>query len=96
LLDVGPGEFDTLTVLARHPVPALFVAGANDEITPVDDVRRLHDRAGADSRFLVVPGATHEAVSYFFDDLVAPVLDWLDPGRQTITRTNLAPGSPSS
>ena len=96
LLNVDPGDLDTLSVLAGHPLVALFVAAANDEITPVDDVRRLHDQAGADSRFLVIPGATHEAVLYFFDDLVPPVLDWLNTGPGAITRTNPAPGSPPS
>jgi pimeloyl-ACP methyl ester carboxylesterase len=77
LLDVHPAELDPLTVLARNPVVALFVAGAEDRITPAGQVQRLYETASSGSRFLVVPDATHEAVSYFFDDLVPPVLHWL-------------------
>jgi pimeloyl-ACP methyl ester carboxylesterase len=78
LLKVEPEELDTLTVLDRHPVDALFVAGANDTISPPAEVRRLRDQSGAGGRFLVIPGATHEALLYFFDDLVPSVLDWLN------------------
>jgi pimeloyl-ACP methyl ester carboxylesterase len=76
LIQVEPGELDPLTVLARDPVVALFVAGAEDTITPASEVRRLYEAAEGGSGFLEVPQATHEAVSYFFDDLVPPVLEW--------------------
>ncbi len=95
LLKVGPGELDTLAVLTRHPVEALFVAAVDDRITPAKDVRRLRDRADARSRLLVVPGATHEALLYFFDDLVPPTLDWFDRARDSVTQTNPAPDSAS-
>lgn len=80
VLEVQPGELDPLTVIARTPVDALFVAGAEDRVTPVAAVRTLYEHAGNESRFIVVPGATHEAVPYFFEDLVDPVLSWLNGG----------------
>jgi len=58
-------------------VTALFVAGAEDKITPVTDVEQLHALAAPGSELIVVPDATHEAVTYFFADLVPPVLTWL-------------------
>jgi pimeloyl-ACP methyl ester carboxylesterase len=77
LLGVDPSQLDPLTVMNQDPVVALFIAGAEDRITPVGEVRRLYESAGAGSRMMVVPAATHEAVLYFLGDLVPPVLDWL-------------------
>ena len=77
LLKVEPGELDTTTVLARTPVPALFVAGGLDDIAPVSDVSRLHTLAGSGSPLLVLPEATHESLPYWLDDLADPVLTWL-------------------
>ena len=77
VLGIPAGELDTTTELARCPVAALLVAGAEDKITPVADVEQLHALAAPDSKMIVVPDATHEAVTYFFADLVPPVLTWL-------------------
>jgi len=77
LLNVPADELDTTTELARHPVTALFVAAAEDDITPPADVAQLRALAAPGSKLIVVPGATHEAVTYFFPELVLPVLDWL-------------------
>ena len=77
VLEVPAGELDTTTGLARRPVTALFVAGAEDKITPVADVEQLHALAAPGSELIVVPDATHESVTYFFADLVPPVLAWL-------------------
>jgi pimeloyl-ACP methyl ester carboxylesterase len=77
VLETPAGEFDTTTELVRCPVTALFVAGAEDKITPVTDVEQLHALAAPGSELLVVPDATHEAVTYFFAELAPPVLTWL-------------------
>jgi pimeloyl-ACP methyl ester carboxylesterase len=77
VLEVSADELDTTTGLARSPVAALFVAGTEDRITPVADAEQLQALAAPGSRLIVVPGATHEAVTYFFADLVPPVLAWL-------------------
>jgi pimeloyl-ACP methyl ester carboxylesterase len=76
-LGVTASELDITTVLARHPVPALFVAGAEDTIAPEADVAALQRLAATGSELLVVPKATHEALTYYFEDLTPPVLDWL-------------------
>jgi len=78
ILDVAPNELDITTLLARKPVPALFVAGAEDQVTTIADVSRLEQLAAPESQLIIVPNATHEAVTYFFDDLVPPVLAWLN------------------
>jgi pimeloyl-ACP methyl ester carboxylesterase len=77
VLGIPADELDTTTELARRPVTALFVAGVEDKITPVTDVEQLRALASPGSELIVVPGATHEAVTYFFADLVPPVLTWL-------------------
>jgi alpha-beta hydrolase superfamily lysophospholipase len=84
-LGVPAAELDTTTVLARHPVTALFVAGGEDTIAPVADVAALERLAAPGSRLLVVPHATHEALTYYFADLTAPVLAWLDRTNQAGT-----------
>ena len=78
LLQIPATEFDTTTVLRRKPVGALFIAGGLDTIAPVTDVQRVYALALPDSKFIVVPGATHEALTYYFKDLVPAVLPWLD------------------
>ena len=78
VLQVPAGELDTTTVLKRRPVAALFVAGAEDKIAPAKDVALLSSLASPGSKLIVVPGATHEALTYYFDDLLPPVLAWLD------------------
>jgi pimeloyl-ACP methyl ester carboxylesterase len=77
VLDVPPDELDTTTILKRHPVSALFIAGGQDTITPAAEVSRLKSLASPASKFLQVPDGTHEALPYFFDELEAPVKDWL-------------------
>ncbi len=81
VLKVPAGELDTTTELARSRVPALLVAGAEDKITPVSDVEQLQALAAPGSELIVVPDATHESVTYFFADLVPPVLAWLSGER---------------
>ena len=76
-LGVSAAELDMTTVLTRHPVRALFVAGAEDTIAPSDDVAVLQQLAAPGSKLVVVPDATHEALTYYFDDLTGPVLGWL-------------------
>jgi pimeloyl-ACP methyl ester carboxylesterase len=78
LLKVSPGDLDTSTFIARHPFPALFIAGADDKVSPPDEVRKLSTLAGPGSDLIIVPGATHESLTYFFKDLVPPITTWLD------------------
>jgi pimeloyl-ACP methyl ester carboxylesterase len=85
VLGVQAGDLDTTTVLARHPVNALFISGSKDDVIPPAYVRRLFAEALPDSELIVVPGATHETVTYRFSELVPPVLAWLNtnaPARQ--------------
>jgi pimeloyl-ACP methyl ester carboxylesterase len=77
VLEVPAGELDTTTELAGHPVTALFVAAENDKIAPVADVKQLRALAAPGSELIIVPDATHESVTYFFADLIPPVLSWL-------------------
>jgi pimeloyl-ACP methyl ester carboxylesterase len=81
LLDIAPTEFDTTTVLGRKPVKALFIAGADDKIAPVPEVKKVRALALPGSEFVVVPEATHEALTYYFKDLTPVVLPWLDQKR---------------
>ena len=85
LLEVAPEQLDTTTILTRHPVPALVVVGTEDKITPPADVRKVYDEASPGSGWIEVPGATHEAVTYEFNDLVPPVLAWLEGGAREST-----------
>lgn len=80
LLCTSPEELDTEVVLARNPVPALFVAGGDDKISPVSEVRRLQSHASPGSELVVIPKASHESVTYFFHGLAQPVISWLNHG----------------
>ena len=78
LLDIPASEFDTTTVLRRTPVKALFIAGVEDDIAPPAEVREDEILAAPGSKFIVVPGATHEALTYYFNDLLPAVSRWMD------------------
>ena len=78
VLDLPAEELDTTTALRRQPVQALLVAGEDDRIAPVAEVERLQARLLPGSRLMVVPGATHESLTYYFSDLREPVLTWLE------------------
>jgi pimeloyl-ACP methyl ester carboxylesterase len=77
VLGTTAAELDTTTQLARYPVTALFVAADGDDIAPLDDVKQLVALARPPSRMILVPHSTHETVTYYFADLVPPVLTWL-------------------
>jgi len=81
LLKIPAKEFDTTTVLRRKPVKALFVAGGDDKISPVAEVEQVRALALPDSEMIVVPDATHEALTYYFKELEPVVLPWLDEGK---------------
>jgi len=83
VLHVAPGELDPAVWLARTPVKALFVAGENDRVVSVAEIRSLCDAAASGSQLVILPGATHEALPYFFEELIPPVLGWLD--RETVS-----------
>jgi pimeloyl-ACP methyl ester carboxylesterase len=78
LLEISPAEFDITTVLRRKPVKALFIAGEDDKISPPPEVEKVQALAAPGSEFIIVPEATHEALTYYFKDLVPVVLPWLD------------------
>ncbi len=84
VLDIAASEFDTTTVLERTPVKALFIAGEDDKIAPVSEVKRVRALALPGSELVVVPEATHEALTYYFKDLTPVVAPWLD--RETTPR----------
>jgi pimeloyl-ACP methyl ester carboxylesterase len=86
VLEVPAAELDTTTQLARCPVQTLLVAAAEDRITPVADVEQLQALAAPGSKLIVVPDATHEAVTYFFPELVPPVLARLSDGAVETTK----------
>ena len=95
VLKVKSSGLNTTTVLARNPITALFIAGADDEIMPVADVRKLYEEAAPGSKFILVPGAIHEIVPYYFDEIIPPVLRWLNHGStgQDALRPIKTPGS---
>lgn len=78
VLKIPAREFDTTTVLERKPLTALFVAGGDDKITSVKEVEQLCSLALPESELIVVPEATHESLTYFFAELLLPVLAWLN------------------
>jgi pimeloyl-ACP methyl ester carboxylesterase len=77
VLRIPASEFDTTTVLERCPVKALFVAGGEDKIAPVKEVELLRSLALPGSVLIVVPDATHEALTYYFNDLFPAIQKWL-------------------
>jgi pimeloyl-ACP methyl ester carboxylesterase len=91
VLGTTGAELDTTTILARSPQTVLFVAGTADKITPVADVETLRALSLPGSELVVVPGATHETVTYFFAELAPPVLTWLSENGGSESLTNARP-----
>jgi pimeloyl-ACP methyl ester carboxylesterase len=80
VLQIPATELDTTTVLRRKPVKALFIAGGDDKISPPEEVEKVRALASPGSQLIVVPDATHEALTYYFKELAPAVLPWLDGG----------------
>jgi pimeloyl-ACP methyl ester carboxylesterase len=78
VLGVQPGALDPETIMKKAPITALFVAGDDDQIMPLPEIQRLKKFARPNSKLVVVPGATHEAIVYFFPEITKPILAWLD------------------
>jgi pimeloyl-ACP methyl ester carboxylesterase len=78
VLGTSASDLDTTTFLSRHAESALFVAAANDKISPAADVEQLRAIAAPGSELILVPNATHETVTYYFGDLAPSILKWLD------------------
>lgn len=78
VLGIPASEFDPTTVLRRSPVKALFVAGAEDDIAPSAEVKEDQALAAPGSPLFIVPEATHEALTYYFKDLLPVVVPWMD------------------
>ena len=78
VLEVPAAELNPATALQRKPVSVLFIAGGEDRIAPVSEASRLQTLAAADSKLLILPAASHEALPYDFDVLAPAVLSWLD------------------
>jgi 3-oxoadipate enol-lactonase len=69
-------SFDSRPWLRQLDVPALVVAGANDDVTPVQQAREL--AAGLPRASLaVIPGAGHWLVETHPDRLLGVVMPWL-------------------
>jgi pimeloyl-ACP methyl ester carboxylesterase len=83
VLVVPASELDTTTVLMRKPVAALFVAGGDDKIAPTADVEQLRALALPQSEIIIVPDATHEALTYYFSDIEPRILAWLAGKNET-------------
>ena len=56
--------------------PVLFIGGANDTISPVDEIRAMEALAPAGSDIVVVPKANHFVIGYWFDQIQKPVTEW--------------------
>ena len=86
LLGIDAAELNPEEVLKKTPVKALFVAGSKDKIAPEEDVAELWRVAAPESKFIVVPGAAHEPLPYYFDDLLEPVSAWLAQESPVVAR----------
>jgi pimeloyl-ACP methyl ester carboxylesterase len=78
LLGTTPEELNMGEVLEQRPVKALFIGGTADRIVPLDVVERLKEISAPGSKLLVVPGAEHEALPFFHDELYQPIVHWLE------------------
>lgn len=76
-LHVQPQELNPSSWMESNRQAALFIAGAEDRIVPVDQVERLCQSGNSDNRLIVVPKAAHEPLPFYFDDLADPVTRWL-------------------
>ncbi len=77
LLGVAPERMDTLHEIRGRGLRAFLVASSDDVVTPPEDSEALRAGLGAGSVFLVVGGATHEALPYAFADHGRRIVEWL-------------------
>ena len=77
VLEIPAGELDTTTELARTSGDRAFCGRGGGQNHTGGRRGTIARAGGPGSELIVVPDATHEAVTYFFADLVPPVLTWL-------------------
>ena len=58
-LGIDPAELRPIDHVNQLPFPKLFIAGANDHHTTIEESRRLYETACAPKEFWIVPGAAH-------------------------------------
>lgn len=58
------------------PRPLLLVHGDSDELVPVDNARRLHEKAGEPKQLSIIKGAGHQLRNN--EHAVHVVIDWLN------------------
>ena len=83
VLNTTASELDTTTPLSRYPVKALFITADGDTIAPTNEVAGLEALAAPGSQLIIVHDSTHETLTYHFDDLAKPVLQWLKAGDES-------------
>jgi alpha-beta hydrolase superfamily lysophospholipase len=76
-LHVQPEDLNPSSWTELNRQAALFIAGGEDRIVPVDQVERLSQSGNPNNRLIVVPKAAHEPLPFYFDDLAGPVARWL-------------------
>lgn len=64
------------TAISTCGRPVLLVHGTADTICPEQDAKALKDAAAAGSREIVLQGAEHMRICFWFHSLQAPVLAW--------------------
>lgn len=78
VLQVDANALDTTSVLAGQSVTALIVSGMADKIMLPADVREVFQITAPGSELVEIPGATHETVPYYFEQLSPLVKGWLE------------------
>jgi dienelactone hydrolase len=74
-------KFDLSSVVRRITCPTLLIYGADDDLVPVDDARRIYDELRCPKSMHLVPSGSPGATHCQSDSLPAawePMLPWLD------------------
>lgn len=83
LLNVQPGELHPACWVNNDLSDVLFVAGSADAIATLDQVKALHQLAGAGNKMLILHDAGHETLPFYLEHLAEPVSHWL---KQTVPK----------
>ena len=75
-LDLKWSEWSAEAAMRRLKQPVFLVGGGKDPVSRPEDILRLKQAAGGESKSLVIPEADHYVVGLWMQELTEPIATW--------------------
>jgi pimeloyl-ACP methyl ester carboxylesterase len=75
-LDLKWNEWSAEAAMRQLKQPVLLIGGGKDPVSRPEDILRLKQAAGGESKSLMVPEADHYVLGFWMQDLTEPITTW--------------------